>query len=65
MPVLPVPKTNLSVPCFYKFTQDNGKTRKFAKQAVTATYTSQGTLNIQAWGSHEKLLAEKRPDEIP
>lgn len=65
MPILPVPKTNLSVPCFYKFTQDNGKTRKFAKQAVTATHTSHGTLNIQAWEVMKSCLLRKDQMKFP
>lgn len=64
MPVLPMPKTNLSGPCFYKFTQDNGKTRKIAKQAVTATHELWDNKH-SSMESNEKLPAEKRADEIP
>lgn len=65
MPVLPVPKTNLSVPCFCKFTQDNGKTRKIAKQAVTATHTSHGTINIPAWKVMKSCLLRRDQMRFP
>lgn len=59
MSVLPVPKTNCSGPHFYKFTQDNGKTRKTAKQAVTATLMSCGTINIPAWKVMKSCLLRR------
>lgn len=62
---LPLPKANLSGLCFYKFSQDNGKTRKTAKQAVTATHLSCGTINIPAWKVMKSCLLGRDQMRFP
>lgn len=61
MPVLPVPKFNLSVPCFYKFT----KTMRKQASSNCNTHMSHGTINIPAWKVMKSCLLRRDQMKFP